>query len=810
MANNDGMTIYRDRISSRFLKVLDKYAPNEFVFKNDKVLFLEKKLYDSIKSWKQNNIEVTRKLRELHISAKAKKIIVADLDEKGILAKEWYSELFGGTFVKVDKVEEFAQMMNNYKLPASSDKAISTVSIKAKYGVPKTNVEYALAAGRIKDYGGLFAVAEVEALVKFDSKLLSLRSVLEGFENKYQVKITTKIHQHIMDELSLGDINYYKGDTLFRKEVNAKDFYFEQGNISEEKISDIIVHFPGGFPSTWQPFLWSRIPQKTKDYISKYIGTEEGKIVNNPKLQHILNAAAKLGKEIDKWNEGDLTMLTREGLGKSACTEMTRFINHVKSKGVEIRCNTKEIAEFENANQKKFKYNEYSYEQFFELSTLVFDSLDPNESANLKQAIADPKIAQVFMYLALHFSVVWRKTNVTTIEVHPIEDINVLINDIYESRVDNSRLVEIWGGLESTWSILHLANKNGGDLVFWAPSNLYAMLGAYLTVAEYHRIRNKKNYLMDKDILSKKRYYEQAMGVENYRRLFGDETFSGTKLNKVVLMRFVEKTNLKYKEVTVRSLGELVAAHLRGHKLDLNHGQKSILHYISSRSEGLTIDEISYELFLAGTVGYYKHLIVEKILPEYTKLRFKEQNVIINSLDVIPMEMEEKIENFEIMYREVASITNNYYEGFSQFTFDIGHRLHKGFGKANEKNVICVYSLVAGERPDICKEQRYCTGCGETNYKGLCKYGLYAKQYIHNLLVRKQELEEVNKRIDELGWRTAGKEGLKGTYDRNNEIIRFLNRVMDNFVLESEIPKEVEQAIRTHYVEVTENAVKKL
>lgn len=806
------MRKYPYHVSSKTCEILRQYVPDRFLLKNGNQILVEESLFEELQRWKKENTDVSKLIKDLRLSGKNRKNLMAELECAGVVSDEWYTQLHGGYYVRSDKLRVATSILASYRIPQSVERVFSLFDVKKRYGAPEKNIEYAMIAGRITSYNGGFRAEEVEEVYKHDKELISLKSVIAQFETQNQVKITSKMYEHVKETIILnqnwGGL-YYLGEVLIRKGVDTKDLYFDTDEVLS-RMPKIIVEFRGSFTSDWQPFLWSQIPDKTRELISGFCQTEPMKIKGHPKVQRILEAAASIGKEVSDWNEGDLTMLAREGASKEKRNETRRFVDYARTRGVKVRCNAKEIYEFTQRNQGGYYDNAYSIEQYFELSMLVFDSFNPNESTNIKRSLKDEELAQMLLYLAMLCGVTWRRSNIWKIRIHERNDIHRLIMDLRNGCADCGELVSVWTSLESTWGIKHRADKNNGDLEFFVVSDFYSMLGAYLVVAEFHRIQAKRELLLNPQKMTSKSLLQRAIGKENYISLFGNSSFSTTRLTKTILMKVVEITNVKYKGASIRSLGEILAAHLRGHKLDFNNGQHTILHYINSRSEGLTIDEISYELFLAGTIGFYKHFVAQIVLPEYNRMRFLEQNKVIEALDVIPMKLEQNVEKFESMYYLTRQITTLYPKDFSEFAYIVGSRLMAGDGTANERNVICLYSLVEGKRPEQCRGQRYCDGCGEMAQDGLCKYGLYAKQYVYNLLERWRILERINERINAIKGTAKNEEELKGTYDRNSAVIKYLRELINSFVSNEDMPKDMRKAIRLMILEGQENGIAKL
>lgn len=296
----------------------------------------------------------------------------------------------------------------------------------------------------------------------------------------------------------------------------------------------------------------------------------------------------------------------------------------------------------------------YTREQFIELFDGLYNNLYDSESF-FQKVTTDYELASTWLYMALHFCVGWRMSDIANIE-HP--DLSIIGfstgQEFLDYLTDHSKFTEEMGfaicsNVKSLVEGLgRKAQKNGEDLVIEIGRSLVKPLGMMFAVCEAYRMINNKKYLMNVSIIKKKSRQKAVLGAR-YKEIFGDDTFSNRRANKTYLNYLVAKSDGEN-----NGIGYILAALARSHKLNENLIPINTQKYVN-REVDRDISTAAMELWNSGGFGFVKHELLSLLDDDFTSKRLAEKREEIKKISISPLGLNDVSKTIS----EQASVSKN-------------------------------------------------------------------------------------------------------------------------------------------------------
>lgn len=683
---------------------------------------------------------------------------------------------------------------------------------RKKFLIPEKNINNCILIGRLKtDELGRIEVGEFVKEYQADKSLTGfdeiLNSVLRETHWIFEKKNVETLKTEIEKKNNWGEEYFLSENLLIDKEKTKDKFYFRDAEKECELIKSWIIENLRDLPRDNYHQMWECIDRESKKALIGALGVQEGElnIKFQPGLHRVMAEIICSGKSIIDWELPEVHLFNK----RYKETEQRML------KKIMMKTGNKEICRFYNQAQilkyPKSRINEkrYSINQFLSLGILLFGEEYFVGEGIIERALISSADAQAVLFLAMHIVCGWRRGDILRIEFPDGEPVGEVIESLKKGELPYRITEKIGLAFRFLYETFVVASKNGGELRLACTLTELQVLGIYLSICEFHRIKENRTKLFDSAVsFDKLRIYQEALGERCYFEIFGNEKFTSKAMNKAFLNAYAESTRILYKKMKYKSLPEILDAMLRGHKIDINRGQKTIFHYIDFSSEGMTVDQISMALFQIGTLGFYKNKVLSEILPEMNEYDLAVRAKVIASANIDIPETEEKIKQIIKVLEEVSEEGEMPKSLRELLTNKVVTAVVNGTGTAKEENVFCLYRALHGDISSECKTQRYCTNCqGKIAYGSLCKYAIYSYEYVFNIVTRlylyEQRCENLGLKMKELEkeGNQAGVEELRDFLFLELRRKEQTEEVFEQFISDEEFPETLRDDLIELYLE---------
>ena len=633
---------------------------------------------------------------------------------------------------------------------------VYSISTLAKsWNVPEKNIRNCIKLNRLNmDDNNKINIKEFSQLYNEDQKLISMDEVFIGIESSGWIlsNVTkNKIIKEIENKNNWGYTYYASSNLLISTEKMKSPYYFLREKEVKNNIEQYIIRNLDSMPVENAPILWQRIDSQSAQKLVEVFGVKEGEINRNcqPYLHRLMTEIIKTSKPITEWEQPECQLFERRHPEVASVAFLRKFVMTKGTEGAKKYFKMATILKFERSDIDE---KAYSTDQYLTLGLLLFSWTylkNENILTNIRQS---SECAQAILYMAMHIVCGWRRGDILRINLPENIDITNVYNDFEAGNIPHEQLAAVWLGFRFKYENFAIASKNGGDLHFACSVEMGAYMGLYLVMCEHYRIIEQRSHLLNPSAFDKLSVYQKALGLRNYEMIFGREIFRSKQMNKAFLTEYATVTAKKFKNMHFRSMPEILAAYLRGHKIDLDRGQQTIFHYVQFSSEGLTLNEVAMALFQIGTLGFYKHKVLESILPGITEYNLAEKAEMISAATINVEETEEELNSFLEVLDRVESI-NELPTSQQEFLQNkVMAAVVYGIGSGKEENVFCLYNALHGKGNRACAKQQFCTNCTDKNaYGSLCKYAIYNYEYVFQISMRlknyKNRIQEYDRQI---------------------------------------------------------------
>ena len=770
----------------------------------------------------RSGYDCAKDLEELHISYKKNKkyIQISDVDFERISSKialyidfDIYSRVKGisgnrkyGLSKKIEQLNGFvnipeARILNkkliSVEMKQLMDKKqkenefISAYAAKKEYGLKQSTLDKCTIQGCIRKGEEGYCLDDIICEIEKDRYLITLEQLIENVERQLKVKIIKSAHLDMQAWIVRNEYwgRYFKlSELVCNPNITSKKGYCFEPEIPYDEIKKMLVRNSEWIHISCHEFIWENLSENEALVLNKKYGIDRYNEIptDNAMIYKIICILLREDKDITELTDGDVNLIIKDksqSLGKeiySFFSKMLEVIPYTKYTG--------KIRKLPRKTQIK-KVPPYSFETYIRFGAMIFS--DEEFEKRKEKALESSACAQLLFFSSMMYCAAWRTGDIERLCAPLIDDIEGVIRSIKDGTISDEILLDIYVRFEYQAKKI-TANKNGQEIEIYHSDDFDVKYGAIIAIAEYWRISDERLTLFNRQ--TKLGDYIKLFG-DQYREIFGNKLFSERRLNKDYLMVQVNAAS-RHNNLGIRSLPAILAAVIRGHKIDLEKGQKTIFNYIDHSSEGLSVDEVLYELFEIGTMGHYKEMVGEILFPDIKNLRLDDRSEIMQALRIDPIRTEKQIHDILIAQKQLNISEYGLYESYET----IIKKIRDSFGtinNANESNVYCMFSGVTGYRKTECVGSKYCTG-DEAN--GLCPYGIYFREYIFNLIQRLTVLEDMEKQykkelVDQSD--IFKKRISQAEIARCGEAIRHISKTIEDFLETVSFSKETEKYLIT-------------
>lgn len=659
-----------------------------------------------------------------------------------------------------------------------------------KYGVSQAQLTNLSVEGRITPINGRYPETEIRKLQEMDRQLSSLSTVLDKICALHPglvvtKKLVTAIEERIIRTDAWGE-GYRRRDALCCKAPDKSKLYLHDNPELLKKIDDAIRENADLLPVEAYVYLWEQMTDNEIKLLVKQFGVEPNmpNLQSQPDLHHIMALLAKSRKEICDLNNGEIDLMKR-GMTERTKKNFNALLRLTYDWWPEkCKYNPNLLQYRRHKEVRKRDVNAYDEYTYFEFGRMIFES--KSFALLVPKVLESSRLAQIVLSFTMPYIGAWRDTDIVRMRAATITDLQDKISKLQNGDYELEDYRDVWVATHETKLKEMRAHKTGLPIHLFCPLDFEPMLGVLITIAEYHRICDKRDTLIDPQTLkqAKRIDLEQLFNPEAYNKLFGKTTARRGKLNKCYLRLQRDGAQRKIQNAP-KTLSIIIAAYVRGHKLDLKNGQDTIFHYIDAKHENLSMDEITEKLFEIGTMGFYKEAILKYIYPAYAQMTLTDKAKMIKAADIVPIDTESLLAKMEVIQHQLnQAIEETLPTTYNELCARIMRVVHCG-SVANEENVDCLYVALTGYRNEACRGQGNCLHCqnADDSKYGLCKYGIYGREYIINLRDRyRYFIGRANTCEEELARRSDNIIILQNEYQRCKLAAEQLEKTIDTFL----------------------------
>lgn len=650
-------------------------------------------------------------------------------------------------------------------------KIIKLSTAKNKYKIPKCNLQNAILEGRIHLINeDSIDILEIESEYLKDSEAIPIERIIEDISLRESFFLSegnlSFLKKDIVKYQNWG-IDFRTSNVLLTEKPSRDTIYI--WDYKEERkviIAWILKHLDILPPAANYTKLWELIDKQTELVLQKTLECSP-KVINEKNLSFQYKFISRIimeKKHLDKWEVADCQKFIRKYNDHKSKSYLKRLMENAKNK--KVNDFFKQII-LEYAPCKKDEKH-YTVSQYISLGSLLFHPAYFISEGIIERAINNSLCAQAVLYMAMTIVSAWRMGDLLKINVANEFDIEKAINRLKNGDLPYDISNPVWFGFRLFYMNYENANKNKGNLYISSSIELGKVAGLYLIIAEYHRIREHRENLLEVSEFNKISVFKEALGERCYEEILGKEMFREKYMNKAFLDLYAEETSDKFKVMRFKSLPVMLAAYLRGHKIDLKRGQKVIFHYINFASEGMTLDEVLLELFKVGNFGFYMHKVLTILEGDFNYHGLAEKASILAAININPEDFEKQLEKYTCVLDSISRLEELPKSVTELMRSKIFSSVINETANGKEENVFCLYRALTGIRPKGCRKGKYCTGCDkDLAYGKFCKFAIYSYEYVYNLTLRIAKYEERMRLLKE--------EFKKAEKENNREMAKIYN-----------------------------------
>lgn len=480
-------------------------------------------------------------------------------------------------------------------------------------------------------------------------------------------------------ELLIGsekDILFFRRIDVFYIDKKLQTFFKEYGLTEEKKI---------------RVLLKNSKKTDTAEYLRKYLSEAFYERTCTPSVTEFVRFMLQM-PDVSKMTDEYVAELLKQPMYATTKDLIINFLNYVKRKqNVKYNVFTKIKPERSNGIPA------YQDDTYLTIATYIFNADYIAEHNMIEKALENHTYAEMWLYLAIFFCCGWRAQDVCNgwqylkLFKRPIFDIcsDTLYTDILEDNLPDEIYIQTCkyalGAIDQSGRLpSKTANKNPSPLMAVITPGLYTFYGLLTLIAETHMLRSGDGYMKPQRASS----YQNKINLRDFFGrpmwdILGGQNIQSRRLNKDFLQG-VEKAAREQGCGGV--MASAVASYARNHT-SLN----TIRTYLQDhRLTGENADMVLYYMMERGVFGFELYQTLLTAYPEaMRKLTLKEQNQVIEQMNVTPLQLEEA----ESGVRSILTIQSEFKRGNDTVVVHMlkcMHEITQNRGQGKDQGVYCL------------------------------------------------------------------------------------------------------------------------
>lgn len=432
-------------------------------------------------------------------------------------------------------------------------------------------------------------------------------------------------------ELLIGnekDILFFRRTDVFYIDKKLQTFFKEYGLTEEKKI---------------RVLLKNSKKTDTAEYLGKYLSEAFFEKAATPSVTEFVRCMLQM-PDLSKLTDEHVAELLKQPMYATTKELIVNFLNYVKRKqNVKYNVFTKIKPERSNGIPA------YQDDTYLTIATYIFNAYYIAEHNMIEKALDNHIYAEMWLYLAIFFCCGWRAQDVCNgwqyLKLFRRSMFNICPDTLYTDILEDNLPDEIYiqtckyalGAIDQSGRLpSKTANKNPSPLMAVITPGLYTFYGLLTLIAETHMLRSGDGYMKPQ----RASLYQNKMQLRDF---FGRPMWDILR-GQNIQSRRLNKDFLQGVEKAAREQGcggvmaSAVASYARNHT-SLN----TIRTYLQDhRLTGENADMVLYYMMERGVFGFELYQTLITAYPDaMRKLTLKEQNQIIEQMNVTPLQLEE-------------------------------------------------------------------------------------------------------------------------------------------------------------------------
>lgn len=480
-------------------------------------------------------------------------------------------------------------------------------------------------------------------------------------------------------ELLIGsekDILFFRRTDVFYIDKKLQTFFKEYGLTEEKKI---------------RVLLKNSKKTDTAEYLRKYLSEAFYERTCTPSVTEFVRFMLQM-PDVSKMTDEYVAELLKQPMYATTKDLIINFLNYVKRKqNVKYNVFTKIKPERSNGIPA------YQDDTYLTIATYIFNADYIAEHNMIEKALDNHIYAEMWLYLAIFFCCGWRAQDVCNgwqyLKLFRRSMFNICPDTLYTDILEDNLPDEIYiqtckyalGAIDQAGRLpSKTANKNPSPLTAVITPGLYTFYGLLTLIAETHMLRSGDGYMKPQ----RASLYQNKMQLRDFFGrpmwdILGGQNIQSRRLNKDFLQG-VEKAAREQGCGGV--MASAVASYARNHT-SLN----TIRTYLQDhRLTGENADMVLYYMMERGVFGFELYQTLLTAYPEaMRRLTLKEQNQVIEQMNVTPLQLEEA----ESGVRSMLAIQNEFKGGNDAAVVQMlksMYEITQSRGKGKDHGVYCL------------------------------------------------------------------------------------------------------------------------
>lgn len=432
-------------------------------------------------------------------------------------------------------------------------------------------------------------------------------------------------------ELLIGnekDILFFRRSDVIFLDKKLQIFFREYGLTEEKKI---------------RVLLKNSEKTDTSEYLRKYLSEAFFEKAATPSVTEFVRCMLQM-PDLSKLTDEHVAELLKQPMYAATKELIVNFLNYVKRKRkVKYNVFTKVKAE------RSGSIPAYQDDTYLTMATYIFNADYIADHNMIEKALDNHLYAEMWLYLAIFFCCGWRAQDVCNgwqyLKLYKRTLFGIrtdtLYNDILEDNLPDEIYIQVCkyslGAIDQSGRLpSKTANRNPSPLKAVITPGLYTFYGLLTLIAETHMIKSGDGYMKPQ----RASVYQNKINLRDFFGksmwdILGGQNIQSRRLNKDFLQG-IEKTAREQGCGGV--MASAVASYARNHT-----SLSTIRTYLQDhRLTGENADMVLYYMMERGVFGFELYQTLITAYPDaMRRLTLKEQNQVIEQMNVTPLQLEE-------------------------------------------------------------------------------------------------------------------------------------------------------------------------